>query len=238
MSHCDDDDLSLLALGESVDPDVEAHLATCSRCQSRLDQLAAVVSAARSLTPEDHPIAPPSSVWDGIAGELGLGTSTKVQADADVISLDDARRSRRQRVWLVAASAAVVGAVIGGGLTTVISSSGSSDQLVASTTLSPIENSGYTGTATVEQAGTATSLTVDVPGLPSVQDGYYEVWMATPDTTTMVAIGTMRPGEPATFALPPGLDPAAFPVVDVSVEHFDGDAGHSAVSVVRGQLNA
>ena len=35
-----------------------------------------------------------------------------------------------------------------------------------------------------------------------------------------------------------GLDPAAFPVVDVSVEHFDGDAGHSAVSVVRGQLNA
>ena len=32
------------------------------------------------------------------------------------------------------------------------------------------------------------------------------------------------------------MDVAAFPVVDVSVEHFDGEAGHSATSVVRGEL--
>ena len=32
------------------------------------------------------------------------------------------------------------------------------------------------------------------------------------------------------------MDAADFPVVDVSVEHFDGDAGHSATSVARGTL--
>jgi len=32
------------------------------------------------------------------------------------------------------------------------------------------------------------------------------------------------------------MDVAEFPLVDVSIEHFDGDAGHSADSVVRGLL--
>jgi hypothetical protein len=54
----------------------------------------------------------------------------------------------------------------------------------------------------------------------------------------MVAIGTLNPGETARFTLPAGMDASAFPVVDVSVEHFDGDAGHSATSVSRGVLGA
>ena len=81
-------------------------------------------------------------------------------------------------------------------------------------------------------------LTVSVPDLPQVDDGYYEVWMATADTSTMVAIGTLSPGAEAHFTLPAGMDLGSFPVVDVSVEHFDGDTGHSAVSVVRGDLQA
>jgi len=52
----------------------------------------------------------------------------------------------------------------------------------------------------------------------------------------MVAIGTLNPGEEGRFILPTGMDTASFPVVDVSVEAFGGDAGHSAKSVVRGQL--
>ena len=56
VSHCDDDDLSLLALGESVDPDVEAHLATCSRCQSRsrrarTPSMGAKLQASRQAAP-------------------------------------------------------------------------------------------------------------------------------------------------------------------------------------------
>ncbi len=69
-------------------------------------------------------------------------------------------------------------------------------------------------------------------------DGYYEVWMATADAGTMIALGTLAPGTEATFVLPGGLDPDTFPGVDGSHEHFDGDPEHSAESLVRGQLRA
>ena len=108
--------------------------------------------------------------------------------------------------------------------------------VVASAQLAPVDGAGFAGTATVSREGEAKVLTVEVPDLPAQSDGYYEVWMATPDTTTMVAIGTLNPGETGRFTLPAGMDAADFPVVDVSVEHFDGDAGHSATSVARGTL--
>ena len=50
MLHCDDDELSLVALSEPANAADEAHLQQCARCQSRLDQLTAVVSSARSIT--------------------------------------------------------------------------------------------------------------------------------------------------------------------------------------------
>ena len=230
VSHCDDDELALIALGESARPEDEAHLATCLRCQSRVDQLAAVVGTARSIEPGDRPVSPPESVWAGITAELGSGL------DTTVTSLDEARARRRPRMWLVAASAAVVGLLVGAGLVTALTGTTQQQQLVAAGTLDPIDNSGVTGSAKVQSADGTSALTVEVPGLPAPGDGYYEVWMATPDTTTMVAIGTLRPGGPATFSLPTGLDPTRFPVVDVSLEHFDGQAGHSATSIVRGQL--
>jgi hypothetical protein len=230
VSHVDDEDLSLIALGESASSGDETHLATCVRCQSRLDQLSAVVSSARSISAADRPVDPPAAVWAGITTELSA------DQPASVTSLSDERTRRRPRVWLLAASAAAVGLLAGAGLVTVLSTADTTEQLVATATLDPIDSSGVIGTATVERAADGNSLTVEVPGLASPDDGYYEVWMATPDTTTMVAIGTLRPGGPATFDLPPNLDPTAFPVVDVSLEHYDGDAAHSATSIVRGQL--
>jgi hypothetical protein len=229
VSHCDDEDLSLIALGEQPGSVDDAHLATCARCQSRLDQLAAVVTSARSIEPGDRPVSPPSEVWAAIAAEVGI------EPAPGVVSLGE-RRRRSPSLWIVAAAAASVGLLAGAGFVAILNSSTTSDQLVATAQLDPIANSGFTGTATVETNADGRALTVTVPGLATPADGYYEVWMATPDTTTMVAVGTLRPGAPATFALPAGLDPAQFPVVDVSLEHFDGDAAHSATSVVRGQL--
>jgi hypothetical protein len=228
VSHCDDEDLSLMALGEAARTEDSAHLSTCARCQSRLDQLTAVVASARSIQPSDRPVSPPPSVWAAIHAEVGE------DRHSTVVSLDDRRRT--PRLWRVAASAAAVGLLVGGGLVSVVNSSSTTDQMVATATLGPIGDSGMTGTATVAKAPDGNSLTVEVPGLPTAGDGYYEVWMATPDTATMVAVGTLRPGGPATFLLPAGLDPGQFPVVDVSLEHFDGDASHSATSIVRGQL--
>jgi len=175
-------------------------------------------------------VAPPESVWQGISTELAADSA------GNVASLDEARQRRRPRLWLVAASAAAVGVLVGGGLVAALNGSTSADQLVATGTLDPIAGSGVSGTASVERGSSGNALTVNVPGLQAPGDGYYEVWMATPDTSTMVALGTLTPGGPATFALPAGLDPKAFPVVDVSLEQFDGNAAHSATSIARGQL--
>ena len=231
MPHCDDDELSVIALGEPARPEDEEHLQGCARCQSRLDQLAAVVASARSITADDRPVAPPDATWTAIAGELGLDRETTVTVLAD-------RPRRRRPTWLVAVAAAAAGVVAGAVITAGITSGGGSADLVASAALDPIADSGFVGTASVEQTADGAVLRIAVPDLPPVEDGYYEVWMASPDTTTMVAIGTLNPGQEGTFALPVGMAVTDFPVVDVSVEHFDGDAGHSAVSVVRGQLRA
>ncbi len=229
MLHCDDEDLSLIALGETAGFDDDAHLQSCVRCQSRLDQLTAVVASARSITDEDRPGPAPADVWTAITSELGMTTPEAVT------SITSARSARRSRAWLIAAAAAV-GVVAGGVVTAGLSGTQNPGQLVAQAELAPMAESGFAGTATVEEGPDGPVLIVAVPDLPGVDDGYYEVWMATADAGTMVAIGTLNPGQQGQYPLPAGMDVSAFPVVDVSVEHFDGDAGHSATSVVRGQL--
>lgn len=229
VQHSDDEVLALMALGETVDARDETHVQQCPRCQSRVDQLAAVVTTTRALTPDDRPVAPPESVWSGITEELGLA-----DPPSNVVSLDRARS--RRRTWMFAAAAAVVGIALGSVVTVGLQDSGTQADVVAQATLGPIEDSGYEGTASVETVDGQTVLVVSVPELPTVSDGYYEVWMATPDTSTMVAIGTLNAGQEGRFTLPSGMDMTSFPVVDVSVEAFDGDTGHSAKSVVRGQL--
>lgn len=52
----------------------------------------------------------------------------------------------------------------------------------------------------------------------------------------MVSLGNLL-GSKTTFTLPAGLDVAAYPLVDVSVEPYDGNPLHSGDSVVRGQLD-
>jgi len=229
VQHCDEEVLALMALGETVDARDDAHVQQCPRCQSRVDQLAAVVATTRSLTDDDRPVTPPASVWSGITEELGLA-----DPPSTVVSLDRARS--RRRTWMFAAAAAVVGIALGSVVTVGVQESGTQADLVAQASLDPIEDSGYQGTASVETVDGNAVLVVSVPDLPALSDQYYEVWMATPDTATMVAIGTLNPGQEGRFVLPTGMDMTSFPVVDVSVEAFDGDAGHSAKSVVRGQL--
>ena len=229
MPHCDDDDLAVLALGETPSTADDAHLQECARCRSRLDQLTAVAASARAITDADRPTTPPASVWAAITEELGVSD--------DVVPLDS-RRRRSGRVWLIAAAAACVGLVLGGVVTTVVSRTATPGQVVAEASLAPIGGAAVPGTATIERHGADDVLHVQVPGLPTLADGYYEVWMATADTSTMVSIGTLNPGEEGQFALPAGMDVGAFPIVDVSVEHFDGNAEHSATSVVRGSLGA
>ena len=60
--------------------------------------------------------------------------------------------------------------------------------------------------------------------------------LADPELHGMYAVGAVHTGT-TTLPLPAGLDVGSYPVVDVSVEPFDGDPAHSADSVARGRLS-
>ena len=78
-------------------------------------------------------------------------------------------------------------------------------------------------------------LYVQTSGLPAT-DGFYEVWLLAPDSSSMISVGMLDASERGKFPLPAGIDLAAFPVVDISLERFDGDVTHSADSILRGTL--
>jgi anti-sigma-K factor RskA len=65
-------------------------------------------------------------------------------------------------------------------------------------------------------------------------DGYLELWLIDPSVTRLVSLGPLR--SDGVYDVPTGVDPAEFPIVDVSVEPVDGDPTHSGQSVLRGAL--
>ena len=74
----------------------------------------------------------------------------------------------------------------------------------------------------------------DVSDLPSIE-GYYELWIVDPEIDGTISLGVLA-GD-GRYTLPDNLEPADFPVVDVSVESVDGDPTHSGRSVWRGHFD-
>lgn len=233
--HCDDDDVSLLALGESAASECADHLRTCPDCTRRVLDMRAVVDAARP-TDADLLAPAPIGLWERIAAEA-FEASDAADQDPDppqqpgkVVPL-----VRRRRWTAIVASAAAASGLIIGGAAVWFAVSGAQDRpvTVAAAQLVRPDTDAVMGSATLQRTAAGMALAVQAPQLPAPDGGYYEVWMATPDTVTMVAVGTINPGESAVFALPAAMDTGAFPVVDISLEQFDGNTGHSSVSVAR-----
>ena len=67
-----------------------------------------------------------------------------------------------------------------------------------------------------------------------VSPDFVEVWVIDTEVSQLVSLGPIRAD--GTYDLPAGIDPSAFPIVDVSIEPLDGDPRHSGNSVLRGQL--
>jgi hypothetical protein len=261
VPHCDPDVLALRALGEEAGPpEADAHLAECSECRTELESLRHVVRTARSGSPDDVPQAPPAHVWEGIHAELGLTTpaapdapaagagpagpvvrdAAADQPSADELGAARHRRLRRARTAPLLMAAAAAGAVVGGlGVWALTDGPGvePAPEVVATTALEPLPSWDVEGTASVEVAADGTRLlVVEVPGAGTGDpDGYHEVWLLDPDVSQLVSLGVLE-GESGTFAIPAGLELDALPVVDVSLEPYDGDPTHSGDSVVRGTL--
>ncbi len=261
MSHCDETTLALAALGEDIPADEAAHLNSCSLCTADVAELIEVVTLGREAPAELSAV--PDSVWAGIRAELSLaGAPDGADAGSEVHRLpapaastadpgDGAaegtvvafERRRRGPLWGVAAVAAASGALVGGAVVWSAverggSGTGSTEQFVAQAVLAPLtETVSEPGKATVLDSADGEVVRVDARSLPA-NEGFYEVWLLDADATKLVALGALPAGSIGTFTVPPGLSLDDFPVVDISLESYDGDPSHSKKSLMRGTLEA
>jgi hypothetical protein len=185
-----------------------------------LDQLRTI---ARTLTDDDfHRVAPPAALWGQIAAQAGRPAGDVVRMVSD-----------RKRVWLGLAAAVVVGLGISAA---VVASRQDRADVVAradltNKNLDPIGGAS-SGHADVLRRGQSYLLHLEVDKLPSEAGNYIEVWMIDRNVKGMISLGPYRGN--GDYVIPAGIDPARFPIVDVSIEPDDGVPTHSGKSIVRG----
>lgn len=242
MQHLSTDALTALALGES-DASAE-HLATCAHCRAEVSSLRDAADRFRAA--DIWPIEPPAAVWGRIAADIAAldepaaapiaqPATPSARATASTRSPDVARRRRFSGRSLIAACAAsaLVAASLAVLLVTQLGGGPRSID-IAGAVLEPLGSSVAPARAEVIERDGQRLLVVDADALPTV-DGYLDVWLLDADAQQMVSLGVMDAAS-TELALPADLDLAAFPVVDVSVEPYDGDPTHSGDSIWRGAL--
>lgn len=205
-----------------------------------LDQLRAI---ARRVDAE--PVAwqvPPSGLWERVSSDLaassGIAPAAGGGAESGDAPADPATRPRSRGSvgrlrsplpWLAAAAAVVV--VVAGALSWSLRSD--DPAVVARVELELLGEAGE-GTATLTERDGTFHLRLATGNLDVGDDTFVEVWIINPEVTEMYSLGPLR--RDGRYELPAGIDPAAFPIVDISIEPFDGDPTHSGNSVLRGRL--
>lgn len=222
--HVHPDDLALLALGERPEGVDAAHVAGCPQCRAEVDQLRAVVTAARAATAADVPQAPPSRVWDAVVAELGEAVVPRLPGRAP------------RRTALLVAAAALVGVLVGSVVTALVVGGTDDGGVVSQAVLAAMQDRAGAGTAEVVGTGSDRVLRLDVHGLTTGK-GFYEVWLLDVDGKRLVSLGLLD-GDTGSFPLPPQVDLTDFPLVDISLEPADGNPAHSGDSIVRGRLSS
>ncbi|MGB3762890.1 MAG: anti-sigma factor [Ornithinimicrobium sp.] len=244
--HVDSDDLALVAMGEG-EPEHRDHVSGCSVCRSEIDSLAAVTDIMSAGGPV--PVEAPAYLWPAIEAAIqdfptssaGPG-SPQPATSSGARSLDSHRhrgrlRSRRFSGVSLLGAAAAGAAVMWIGSTVVGADSTQDAPVVASADLAPLESSVTPGTAEIVERGGHRLLRIDAGSLPTVTDGYLQVWLLDDDASGMVALGSLTEGGEE-FELPDSLSTDTFTTVDVSVEHYDGNPAHSGESLWRGPLTS
>jgi len=211
----------------------------------RDDDLAELRAIGRRVG--DEPVGwedPPPDLWDRIAAEAGIDeagidatASDPAASDAPSEPFDDrvvAMPDRSPTRWILAAAAAVL--VVVGVVGLAVTRGDDAGTPLASSTLDALDlaPAGASGSAELVEVDGRMRLLVDVEGLDEA-DGFHEVWVIDEAVAQLISLGPLR--DDGTYELPAGIDPEAFPIVDVSIEPLDGDPTHSGQSVLRGQLS-
>jgi len=231
MSHLDDELIAAAALGEHLAAEHEAHLDECQRCAGLVRETETLARRAGSVDRPTPLLVPPARVWDAIVAELEKDEAVEApqQPMASVTPI-----RRRFSGWLVGAAAAV-GVLIGGVGVGLWFAQDEDLQVVASASLANLQTEAPAGTARVEDRPDGTQVLVVDTDYKTVPDADFEVWLIDPNIEGMVSLGFLTSSH-AEFVIPAGYDPAAYPIVDISVEPRDGIPTHSGDSIVRGTL--
>lgn len=208
---------------EAQDPAFAAEVRALTQVGARLDALEADEWDAAGPPPLRLDVAAPQAAAPRRSRRAGFGER--------ITSVLTARPA-----LAIACAALLVGLGVGAGLLV----AGGDDGAAPGGEVVALERFGdgpvgASGTATVAQLDGVREVTINTRGLkPSPAGTSYEVWMIR-DADHMVALGTFKVGSAgrATVTLPAGVDPADYPVMDVSIEPDDGPAAHSGVSVLR-----
>jgi len=247
-------------MGDDLPAEAALHLSGCPGCAVALDRFRAVSATLRGPSLLVRPPAsvwasiedtisrpvdllePPGRVWQGIEAELNAPAAAGTSAASTVLAIDGSPAERRRRVrrlatWPTRIAAGFIGLIVGAGGVFAWQTLWPRTEQVAFTQLSPLPDKVGTGTAALDRTNRGGDvLTVDVSKLQASSSGFLEVWLLAPDAKKMVSLGNLL-GTRTTFTLPAGLDVAAYPLVDVSIEPYDGNPLHSGDSIVRGQLD-
>ena len=86
--------------------------------------------------------------------------------------------------------------------------------------------------AEIIRRGGSYRLHLDLSRVPNEPASYVEVWLIDRQVKGMISLGPFH-GD-GDYTIPSGVDPAKYPIVDVSIEPADGVPTHSGVSIVRG----
>ncbi len=225
------DNLTLLALGEPVAADFQAHQASCLRCQQELAALAQTVALARH-TDEHGNAEPPASIWVGISSELGLAAHRR---SSPVVG--SFRHRVRWRTGLVTAALVVTLTAVGGGYILGRDSNAPAVAAAAHAVLraQPGAPAGAAGTAVVHATAQGHQLTIDSSGLP-LRQGYYEVWLYNPTSGGMQPVGALADDGSGTFTVAGSLDLHSYDVIDISAQDYGGSTVVHGHSVLQGPI--
>jgi hypothetical protein len=149
---------------------------------------------------------------------------------------------RRRRALVGVAAAALVGLGLGVGIGAGIGGSPGEPDPAPVVRLGPVgvADPAATGTAAMVDRDGDQRMVVELRGVSNLAGGdYLEAWLMDSSGSRLLPLGALaRHGEEfrGEFTIPAGLPVGEYDRVDVSAERFDGDPGHSTVSLLRGDL--
>jgi anti-sigma-K factor RskA len=199
-------------------------------------------------------VDPPADLWDRIAAQLDTpeaGTPAELTVlpdpdpthsaprdepdDANLVALDERRRSRWARVAAAAAVVVIAASTVG----VVMSNQDGTDQeVVASVDLEVLQGDA-SGEVELVRVDGEQRLVLSAEGMAEPPEGrHYELWLIDDGITAPQSLGEVVLADGSvSVVVPEGIDPDEFPIVDVNLQE-DGVEEHSGLdtSVLRGSL--